>query len=141
MRVGAALPVSSAVRRIEARRRIARVPVVLPDVRAGSGRSQPVGPDRALVLLALGSIEIDFGEGEYRRCDQNICSAYEITAAMVAVDSASNMVRIDFAPDARFRADADGRSFTETIRRGPRKYESSGGCVHRGRDAQAHRRG
>ena len=55
MRVGAALPVSSAVRRIEARRRIARVPVVLPDVRAGSGRSQPVGPDRALVLLALGS--------------------------------------------------------------------------------------
>ena len=86
-------------------------------------------------------IEIDFGEGEYRRCDQNICSAYEITAAMVVVDSASNMVRIDFAPDARFRADADGRSFTETIRRGPRKYESSGGCVHRGRDAQAHRRG
>jgi hypothetical protein len=73
-------------------------------------------------------IEIDFVDQEYRRCDQNICSAYDLTDDASRIAVAEGRIAILFAPDSRFVAEIDGGRFTEILHRGSQEYASTGAC-------------
>ena len=73
-------------------------------------------------------IEIDFVDLEYRRCDQNICSAYDLTDDVSRIVVAEGRIAILFAPDSRFVAEIDGGHFTEILHRGTLEYASTGAC-------------
>jgi hypothetical protein len=76
-------------------------------------------------------IEIDFEEREYRRCDQNICSAYDMTDASVRIATTDKEIRIEFGPRSHFSADLAGTEFVETVVRGENRYIGTGACEFR----------
>ena len=82
-------------------------------------------------------IEIDFTDAEYRRCDQNICSSYDLTAPEVRFGKRDRNVVIVFAPRSQFVAAGDGSHFVETIVRGANEYVSSGSCDYRAEEPPA----
>ena len=76
-------------------------------------------------------IEIDFDEHEYRRCDQNICSSYDLNDASVQLVLTATGIGIDFGPLSRFTADLAGTAFSETVVRGTTSYVATGSCEFR----------
>ncbi|NKB49074.1 MAG: hypothetical protein GKS02_06890 [Alphaproteobacteria bacterium] len=75
---------------------------------------------------------VDFEEKIYRRCDQNICSMYDI----LGVRPTSDATEVSFAPGAKMRADDDGARYTETIAFGNATITSSGACTFRGNEPE-----
>lgn len=71
---------------------------------------------------------IDFEENIYRRCDQNICSQYEILAVRQKPDT----TEISFTPKAIFSADDAGGRYGETLKLGNTIVTTSGACTFRG---------
>ncbi len=75
-------------------------------------------------------IQIDFTEMAYRRCDQHICSTYDL-APVEAVDT---NVRIVFGGIGTFVASVDGQRYTETVTVGEARVVNHGHCEHRAAD-------
>lgn len=75
-------------------------------------------------------IQIDFNEKVYRRCDQHICSTYELAP----VEAADAGVRISFGGIGAFVASAGGRRYTETVTVGEARVVNHGHCEHRAAD-------
>lgn len=73
-------------------------------------------------------IQIDFEDSEYRRCDQNICSAYAMVSSDVSFHDGGAIIEIAFTTMATFRANSDGSHFSEKIVRGPTEYVIEGTC-------------
>ncbi|MFT5181339.1 MAG: hypothetical protein ACI8S3_001221 [Alphaproteobacteria bacterium] len=71
---------------------------------------------------------VDFEENIYRRCDQNICSQYDI----LAVRKKPEATEVAFAPGAVMSADDDGSRYTETLKQGDITSTTSGACTFRG---------
>jgi hypothetical protein len=70
---------------------------------------------------------VDFEENIYRRCDQNICSQYEILAVRRKPDA----TEISFAPTAKFSADDAGGRYQESLKFGDAILTTSGACTFR----------
>lgn len=70
-------------------------------------------------------VYVDFEEKIYRRCDQNICSEYDILSVQRKTDS----TEVAFAPGAFMSADHDGHRYTETLKFGETIITSSGACT------------
>lgn len=71
---------------------------------------------------------VDFEENIYRRCDQNICSQYEI----LAVRQKPETTEISFTPNAIFSADDAGGRYQESLKLGDTIVTTSGACIFRG---------
>ncbi|NNE83082.1 MAG: hypothetical protein HKN28_03840, partial [Alphaproteobacteria bacterium] len=70
---------------------------------------------------------VDFEENIYRRCDQNICSQYEILAVRQKPDA----TEISFSPTAIFSADDAGGRYQESLKFGDAILTTSGACTFR----------
>lgn len=75
-------------------------------------------------------IQIDFVEGAYRRCDQHICSIYELSPVELVGDD----IRISFGDVGVLNAPANGARYTETVTIGGTRIVSHGGCEFRSLD-------
>lgn len=75
-------------------------------------------------------VYVDFEENVYRRCDQNICSLYDIAS----VRRSSGKTEIAFAPGAVMSADDDGSRYTESLVFGATTVTSTGRCSFRSGD-------
>lgn len=80
-------------------------------------------------------VEIDFEEREYRRCDQNICSAYDLAEPSARMVTMPDGVRIGFAPDSLFFSDLAGHAYTEILQRGATRHIATGTCLYRDNSA------
>lgn len=77
-------------------------------------------------------VYVDFEENIYRRCDQNICSQYDI----LAVRQKPEATEVAFAPGAFMSADDNGRRYTETLKLGETTITTSGACSFRGNEPE-----
>lgn len=77
---------------------------------------------------AAPQVFIDFEENIYRRCDQNICSQYEI----LAVRQKAEATEISFTANAVFSADDAGGRYQESLKFGDTILTTSGACTFRG---------
>ncbi len=75
-------------------------------------------------------IQIDFIEDAYRRCDQHICSVYDLPS----VERADDQVRITFGGVGIFDANADGSRYVETVELGLSRIINKGSCEFRSLD-------
>jgi hypothetical protein len=71
---------------------------------------------------------VDFEENIYRRCDQNICSQYDILAVRQKPDA----TEISFSATAIFSADDAGGRYQESLKFGDAILTTSGACTFRG---------
>ncbi|MEP4380599.1 MAG: hypothetical protein ABJ215_07020 [Alphaproteobacteria bacterium] len=72
-------------------------------------------------------IQIDFIEDAYRRCDQHICSIYDLSPLTQSGDH----VRIAFGGVGVLEARLDGSRYVETVRVGADTIINQGGCEFR----------
>jgi hypothetical protein len=75
-------------------------------------------------------IQIDFIEDAYRRCDQHICSIYDLSP----VEQAGDQVRITFGDAGVMEASPDGARYVETVTLGSARIVNRGSCAFRSLD-------
>jgi hypothetical protein len=75
-------------------------------------------------------IQIDFIEDAYRRCDQHICSVYDLSP----VEQNDDQVRITFGGVGILDARADGARYIETVEVGGTRIVNQGSCEFRSLD-------
>lgn len=75
-------------------------------------------------------IQIDFIEDAYRRCDQHICSIYDLEP----VERAGARVRISFGGIGVIEAAPDGAYYAETVTVGSTRIVNRGTCTFRSLD-------
>ena len=75
-------------------------------------------------------IQIDFVEDAYRRCDQHICSIYDLSP----VEQAGDHVRITFGGVGVMEASPDGARYVETVKVGGTRIINQGSCTFRSLD-------
>ena len=84
---------------------------------------------------AAPQILVDFEEGVYRRCDQNICSQYDI----LSVRRLPEATEVAFAPGAMLRTGDAGGRYTETRITGGATLTMAGMCSFQDDGAGARR--
>ena len=96
-----------------------------PAISDASGQwfCQPDDPDQP-------QIQIDFIEDAYRRCDQHICSTYDLSP----VEQTDDRVRITFGGVGVLDARADGTRYVETVEVGGTRIVNRGWCEFRSLD-------
>jgi len=96
-----------------------------PSISDGSGQwfCQPDDPRHP-------QIQIDFIEDAYRRCDQHICSIYDLSP----VEQTGDQVRIAFGGVGVLEANADGARYVETVDVGGTQIVNQGACEFRSLD-------
>ena len=75
-------------------------------------------------------VQIDFTEDAYRRCDQYICSIYDLSP----VEQAGDFVRITFGDVGVMEASPDGARYVETVSVGGANIVNRGSCEFRSLD-------
>lgn len=75
-------------------------------------------------------IQIDFIEDAYRRCDQHICSVYDLSP----VEQDGDQIRIAFGGVGILDARADGARYVETVEVGGARIVNQGSCEFRSLD-------
>ncbi len=75
-------------------------------------------------------IQIDFIEDAYRRCDQHICSIYELSP----VEQSGDQIRITFGDIGVLDARLDGTRYVETVDVGATRVINQGSCAYRSLD-------
>jgi hypothetical protein len=105
--------------------RLMATAVADPAITDGSGQwyYQPDDPHHP-------QIQIDFVEDAYRRCDQHICSIYDLSP----IEQAGDHVRITFGDVGVMEASPDGARYAETVTIGDTRIINRGSCEFRSLD-------
>lgn len=105
--------------------RLVSTAIAAPSIADASGQwfCQPDDPHQP-------QIQIDFIEDAYRRCDEHICSIYDLSP----VQSSGNHVEIAFGGVGVLEATPDGTRYVETVRVGETMITNTGSCAYRSLD-------